>query len=79
MGHVFTEYYDAKKTAIDPIKARITSTRNYFTTASTGYSDKIDAVGTSFTNIVNALQSVISSIVDPNYGMVAGMNCLVLG
>ena len=55
MGHVFTEYYDAKKTAIDPIKARITSTRNSFTTASTGYSDRIDVVGTSFTNIVNAL------------------------
>ena len=79
MGHVFNEYYDAKKTAIDPIKARITSTRNYFTTASTGYSHRIDAVGTSFGNIVDVLKIVISSIVDPNYGMVAGMNCLVLG
>lgn len=79
MGHVFTEYYAVKKSKIDPIKASITSTRNSFTTTSTGYSDRIDAVGTSFTNIVNALQSVISSIVDPNYGMVAGMNCLVLG
>ena len=45
MQHVFNEYYVAKKTAIDPIKTRITSARASFTSAS-GYSDKIVAVGT---------------------------------
>jgi hypothetical protein len=55
MKKVFTEYYTAKKAAIDPIKTRIASTRSSYTTATTGYRDRIGAVGTSFTNIVNIL------------------------
>jgi hypothetical protein len=55
MNGVLTNYYTPKKTAIGAIKTSITNAQTTFNTASTGYNDRIGAVGASFTAIVNTL------------------------
>ena len=36
-------------------------------------------MGPQFTTIFNTLNATLSDVVDPDYGLVAGLNCLVLG
>ncbi len=79
MTNLWTNYYSVKKTQITPIKTRMAASITRYNLATTGYHDRLAVVGTSFTNIVSTLQTVVSSVTDPNYGMVAGLNCLLLG
>lgn len=79
MGNLWTEYYAVKKTNIGPVQGRMTSTISSYNTATTGYHDRIGTLGSSFTTISGNLQNIVSSVFDPQYGMIAGLNCLVLG
>lgn len=79
MNDLWTNYYSVKKTQLTPIKTRMTGSITRYNLATTGYHDRLTVVGSSFSSIVSTLQTLVSSVTDPNYGMVAGMNCLLLG
>lgn len=79
MNRLWTNYYNVKKTQYTPVRNRMAATKTQYTTATTGYHDRISTVGSSFTTIINTLQTVVSSVVDPTSGMIAGLNCLLLG
>lgn len=79
MNNLWNNYYDVKKTNYAPIRTRMANTKAQYNTPTTGYHARISSVGTSFTNIINTLETVVSSVVDPNSGMIAGLNCLLLG
>jgi hypothetical protein len=79
MNNLWTNYYNPKKTAYDPVRTRMTATITQYNLATTGYHDRLNTVGTSFTTIINSLNQAASSVVDPQYGLVAGLNCLLLG
>ena len=36
-------------------------------------------VNTTMTNVITALNNAVSGIVDPKFGMIAGLNCLIIG
>ena len=44
-------------------------------TVVTGFS----TVNTTMTNVINALNAAVAGIVDPKFGMIAGLNCLIIG
>lgn len=55
------------------------SAKTNYNTGTTGYHDRLQGVQSAFTPISTQLTSIVRSVVDPQYGMVAGLNCLVLG
>lgn len=76
---VFTNYYDRKRTVVGPVKGRSDGTKTSYNTPTTGYKARINAIQTSFDSIINTLSSTVNSVVDPNRGLVAGLNCQLLG
>lgn len=78
MTLLHNNYYTVKNAQLASIKTRIDNVVTSYTAAS-GYYDKLGDVGTAFASSLTALTSVVSTVVDPNNGMVAGLNCLVLG
>lgn len=76
-------YYGPKYGAFQPIKDRLstsaTGVKGTFNTASTGYKAKIGSLGTTFSNTISHLEAIVTSVVDPQYGLLAGLNCLLLG
>jgi hypothetical protein len=79
MTNLWNNYYSVKKTQLTPIKTRMAASITRYNLGTTGYHDRLTVVGSSFSSIVSTLQTLVSSVTDPNYGMVAGMNCLLLG
>lgn len=79
MSNLWTKYYNVKVTNFAPIRTRMTNTITQYNTATTGYHDKLTTVGNSFTTIISNLESIVSSVVNPTTGMIAGLNCLLLG
>ena len=60
------------------VKTRAHATVTSFN-AGGGYRAKIVTVGSTFTTVSTALTTAVSTVVDPQYGMIAGLNCLLLG
>ena len=79
MVNVWNRYYNIKKTNQGPVKTRMATTFTTYNTASTGYHDRLTTLGNRFGTITSTLSSTVSSVVDPQYGMIAGLNCLLLG
>jgi hypothetical protein len=50
-----------------------------YNTATSGYHDRLAGVQSAFVLISSQLTAIVRTVVDPQYGMVAGLNCLVLG
>ena len=75
---LFNNYYVIKDGQMASIKARAHATVTSFN-AGGGYRAKIGTVGSTFTTVSTALTAAVSTVVDPQYGMIAGLNCLLLG
>lgn len=79
MTSLWTNYYDIKKTNYPPVRTRMATAKSTYNTATSGYHDKLTDCQTAFVPISSQLTSIVRSVVDPQYGMVVGLNCLVLG
>jgi hypothetical protein len=42
-------------------------------------STSMGSIKTSFNNVFNTLNSTLSAVIDPTYGLLSGLNCLVIG
>lgn len=49
------------------------------TAAITAYKGSITQVGVTINNVKTALQGAVDTVTDPNYGIIAGLNCAILG
>ena len=90
MTNVWTTYYEAKRTILGTTDTLATGSGVLHraevandkilnaTVGSGGVFEAIDAIGTLFGNINTAMAS-INAMIDPTYGLVAGLNCLVFG
>lgn len=76
---LYTNYYSPKYVALNPVKTRVTSAKTSFNTGGTGYKARIGTLGSTFTSTISALTGIVSTVVDPQYGLIAGLNCLLLG
>lgn len=74
-----TNYYAKKRSAVNPVKTRADIAKNNYETPTTGYRAKINAIQTNFNDIIGNLTTIVSSVVDPNRGLFAGLNCQLLG
>lgn len=89
MGNVWTHYYSIKNTALGPTNTKSTGSGVQYRTlyAQSLIADNTSAAGVYyglykiqgvFTSITNNLNS-ISTLTDPTYGLLAGLNCQVFG
>jgi len=76
MSNVWDNYYKIKSNAYAPVLSRA-NTAN--TALGTFTSDLTGTIGTTFTNTINTLNAAASSVTDPNYGLMAGLNCKLIG
>lgn len=76
LDNIFVNYYDRKQTEI---KTLSTITADSANTKVGDYKTAITDLGTSFGTIMDNLNSAVSSVVDPTYGLVAGFNCVLIG
>ena len=76
MANTWENYYKIKSDAFTPISSRLstaTTSVNQFSANLTG------TLSTTFTNAVNTMASVAQNVTDAKYGLVAGMNCRLIG
>ena len=78
MATLWTNYYSTKVTVWTPINTRLATAENTYSGAGE-YSDLVTTVGTTFSTILATMTGGIESITDPDYGMIAGLNCLLFG
>ena len=45
----------------------------------TNYKAAVTALGNQFSSVITKISSTVSSITDPQYGLMAGFNCLIFG
>jgi hypothetical protein len=50
-----------------------------YNTGTSGYKDQIATVGSEITSTISNLETMLHSVFDTPYGMIAGLNCLLLG
>lgn len=79
-GNVWDNYYYVKVNEptvnFPAIKARWTTAKSNITTL---IGTDLPAVNTSISNIIGNLTSTVDGITNPTYGLVAGLNCRVIG
>lgn len=76
LANTWNNYYYIKSQAYAPVSSRAssaTSSVNTFT------SDLSGTINTTFTNAQSSLNSASASVTDPTYGLVAGLNCRLIG
>jgi hypothetical protein len=76
MANTWQNYYLIKSNAFSPIVSRTstaTTSVNQFSANITG------TLNTTLTNAVNTLAAAASNVTDPKYGLVAGLNCRLIG
>lgn len=84
LNNVWTNYYKLKETALGPTVGSTTSSSGVYPRASTVNTDfntlltRVNALNSTFTQINSGLGNVLT-LVDPNYGLFASLNCKVLG
>lgn len=75
MGNIWDNYYFVKFPAIPNIYSRTNTAITQLNTVA-GY---LTAIGNLFSGVVNSLNAAVGTVTDPNYGMIAGLNCLLIG
>ncbi len=75
LTNTFSNYYTKKYTQYTNIKIRAMGTA----TAVNAYKTSITNVGTAFDSVISSFQSTADSIFDPTYGIIAGLNCAIVG
>lgn len=89
LENVWTNYYLLKNSKYGPTdtgstgtvlgRAELANTAILAnTTSSGGVFESINIMGTLFTDIINAM-TLIQPLVDPKYGLLAGLNCKIFG
>lgn len=86
LGNTWQNYYVTKQTALDAAKDRYDGT-GASALVSTSAKTAMDAVktdlGTSipntFTSVTTQLDTIAPTITDPKYGLIVGLNCLLIG
>lgn len=68
-------YYALKAIAYGPISTRAGTAD----AAVTNYKTQITALGVQFNSVKTGLQNTANAIVDPTYGILAGLNCAIVG
>jgi hypothetical protein len=79
MTNLWNNYYHVKYVQYNPVLVRVSTVNNSYLVSSVGYHDMLSKVGNNISNVINNLESILSSVFDPKYGMISGLNCLVLG
>jgi hypothetical protein len=75
MGNIWDNYYFVKIPILQGIQTRTTAALTSLTTV---VSD-LTAINTLFNNVITSLNSTVSGVTDPDYGLVAGLNCVLIG
>ena len=77
MQNVFDNFYSKKRQewVTGGINSRLSTADSSVST----YSASVTSVGTQFDTTLAGLASVSSSITDPTYGLIAGLNCRIFG
>lgn len=79
MSALITNYYHVKKQKYGPVQTNMAAVKTLYNTATTGYKDRINYLGsTVFPAVITAMET-ISTLADPQYGVLSGLNCLLLG
>jgi hypothetical protein len=76
MANTWANYYLIKSNAFSPISSRASTA----TTSVTQFSANLTGtLNTTFTNAVNAMTAAADSVTNGKYGLVAGLNCRLIG
>ena len=75
MENVWDNYYDVKNTNMASIVSRAATAAGSVST----YQSDITTVGNRFDTTMTNLESISSSITNPDYGIIAGLNCNLFG
>lgn len=76
LSNTWNNYYKIKIPAFSPVSSRASTAS---TTLNTFTSNLTNSINTTFTTAKNSLNSASSTVVDPDYGLVAGLNCRLIG
>lgn len=74
MQNVWNNYYELKEDAYEgtgQIMTRISNTNS----AVNNYETLVQGLGNTFTSTISDMNGLASSVTDPEYGLVAGLNC----
>ncbi len=74
-GNVWDNYYMNKVPKMLAISTRWTTATASMTTVKTN----LNGVNASLTSIISTLTSTFDTITDPTYGLIAGLNCKIIG
>ncbi len=74
-GNVWDNYYMQKVPKMVAIQGRWTTANTDLTNVKTS----LNGVNSSLTSIISTLNSTFGSITDPQYGLIAGLNCKIIG
>lgn len=78
MNNLWTSYYDIKKTNYPPVQANYQTADTSYRTASVGFRDALIQMQTG-ADSKKTQYNTFPSLHDPVWGLVNGMNCLLLG
>lgn len=78
-GNVWDNYYFAKVSGTGQNFLTINSRWNTAKTNLQAVITTLPGLGTNMTNITNSLSSAVDGITNPTFGLVAGLNCLIIG
>lgn len=76
LANTWTNYYYIKSQAYAPVSSRASTAS---TNVNTFTSDLTGTINTTFTNAQSSLSAASSTVSDPTYGLVAGLNCKLIG
>jgi|JI10StandDraft_1071094.scaffolds.fasta_scaffold77497_1 hypothetical protein len=75
LGYTFVNYYNLKNTNYNSLTGRTTTAA----TAVGAYKVSITNLGAAFNSVTTSFQATADAILDPNYGILVGLNCAVFG
>jgi hypothetical protein len=75
MGNIWDNYYFVKIPIMKGIQTRTTTALASITTVI----GDLTNINTLFNNVITNLGTTISGVTDPTYGLVAGLNCVLIG
>ena len=76
LANVWNNYYYVKSSAFSPVASRANTANTKVNTFVTNITQTLNA---TFTNAVSSLNSISQSVTDSKYGLVAGLNCKLIG
>ena len=76
LSNTWNNYYKIKKPAFSPVSSRASTASSSLNTFT---SNLTSSINTTFTNVKTSLNSAAATVVDPDYGLVAGLNCKLIG